>query len=250
LGTRLKYLQKIRRYFLIVLLLCGLQTANAQNSSLEFWPETNVWYRLNPSWRLASFVAITKYYESKNRDLNTSFMVDYAWGHTKNRFVGRLQDEAKSQILKAWLIRGGYMNGFSLYDFGESYQEDLAFSELHKRIPLRGEVLLSLRIRTDFRWIGENADWSYRLRYRVMVEKEFKVGKSSYVPYVSAEPFWDSRYSLFNRIRAITGATLVWGKSLGTEVNFTYQFDSKATTENVYAINLILHVYLERMAKK
>ncbi len=51
-------------------LLCCLNlsnTAGAQNSSFEFWPETDIWCRLTPSWRLSAFTPITIYNESKYR---------------------------------------------------------------------------------------------------------------------------------------------------------------------------------------
>lgn len=218
----------------------------AQNSSLEFWPETDIWYRLNSSLRLSSFIAITKYYESKNRDLNITLQADYAWGHTKNPFFGRLQDERRAQAMKAWLIRGGFMEGQSLNDHGESYTEDMALAEIHKRIPIKNAGLLSLRFRSDLRWVGNSSDISYRFRYRMMIEKEYKAGKRSIVPYVNAEPFWDSRYSTVNRIRLIGGATVGSGQLLALEGNFTYQYDSKSSVENVYAMNIILHLFFEK----
>jgi len=80
----------LRRYnirLICVSLFFSLNAADsciAQNSSLEFWPESDIWYRLNPSWRLSSFIPITKYYESKNRDLNIYLQADHAWGKTKH----------------------------------------------------------------------------------------------------------------------------------------------------------------------
>jgi hypothetical protein len=227
------------------MILSSINT-KAQNNSHEFWPETDIWWRINSSWRLSSFIAITKYYESKDRDLNITMQADYAWGHTKNPFFGRLQDENRAQEMKAWLIRGGFMEGQSLSDHGENYNEDMALAEIHKRIPIHSAGLLSLRLRTDLRWIGNSSDFSYRFRYRMMVEKEYKLKHTSIVPYVSAEPFWDSRYSILNRVRFIGGATLAWGKLFAFESNFTYQYDSKSSVENVYALNIILHIFFER----
>ena len=36
-----------------------------------------------------------------------------------------------------------------------------------------------------------------------MVEKEFKVGHTSIVPYVNIEPYYDSRYAIVNHVRLI-----------------------------------------------
>lgn len=220
----------------------------AQNTSFELWPETDLWYRIDPSWRLSSFIAITKYFESESRDLNISVQAEYAWGQTKYSVFRKLMNDAKAQVMKAFLIRVGFMEGTSLGNNAGDYTEDMPFAEIHKREPLVlfiGEILLSQRFRADFRWVGEDPEFSYRLRYRAMIEEEFKDGDFSVIPYLNAELYWDSRYSTINRVRTAGGATLSWSEYLAFEGNVTYQHDSKYTTQNLYALNLILHVFFE-----
>lgn len=214
---------KIRLFCLgFFISLCSTHFSIAQNSSIEFWPETDIWYRLNPSWRFSAFVPITKYNESDNRDLNVYLHVDYAWGHTKHIIHRRLVDQEKEQVMKTWMVRGGFMEGRSLGENAGNYIEDMLFAEIHRRIPLQGYFLLSHRFRTDTRWLGEDNDFSYRFRYRLMLEKEYKFGKSSIVPYLNIEPFWDSRYSKVAKTRVIGGATLSRGSRFAFEGNLTY----------------------------
>lgn len=223
----------------------------AQNSTLEFWPEVDVWYRLNPSWRLTAFIPVTKYYESKNRDLNIYLQADYVWGNTKHLLHVRLIDGNKAQEIKGWMVRGGYMKGWSLGENAGEYMEDMLFAEIHRRTPLKGKMLFSSRIRTDFRWLGQESNFSYRFRYRLMLEKEYTARRSSIVPYINAEPFWDSRYSTFSRIRVIGGATIAWGSRFAYEGNITYQYDEYYNKPNLYALNIILHMFFEsRHSKK
>ena len=241
----------LRLICLVVFMSLGATCSSiAQNSSLEFWPETDIWYRLNPSWRLSAFIPITKYNESKDRDLNIYLQADYAWGKTKHLFSRRLMDENRIQVMKAWMVRGGFMEGWSLGENAGNYTEDMLFAEIHRRIPIKGGILLSHRIRNDFRWVGEDPTFSYRFRYRVMIEKEFTVGRGSIVPYVNVEPYWDSRYSIFNRVRVIGGATVGWGPRFAFEGNITYQYDSHYDTANLWALNLILHVFFETKHSK
>ncbi len=240
------------RYNLRLICLClfiSLITANfvnAQNSSLEFWPETDLWYTINPSWRFSTFIPITKYYESKDRDLNIYLQADYRWGHTKRRTFVRMVDENKMQEIKSWMLRGGFMEGWSLGDASGNYTEDMLFAEIHKRFSLRGGILLSHRLRTDLRWVGQDPIFSYRFRYRIMIEKEFTAGQSSIIPYLNAEPYWDSRYNEINRFRLIGGTTFSRGKRLACEGNLTYQHDPYYDTPNVYALNIILHIFFEK----
>ncbi|QQS51769.1 MAG: hypothetical protein IPM71_03320 [Bacteroidota bacterium] len=230
----------------MLLMLTGtLTSGKAQNSSVEFWPETDIWYRLSSSWRLSAFVPVTKYNESQFRDLNIYLQADYAWGKTRYIFYTRRVDENRTTTMKAWLLRGGFMEGWSLGENAGNYREDMAFAEIHKRIPLLGNFLLSQRIRTDLRWVGEDAVYSYRIRYRVMAEKEFAGENSSFVPYINIEPFWDSRYSKVSRVRVIGGSTASWGPKLALEANLTYQYDEYYTTTHLYAMNIILHIFFE-----
>jgi Protein of unknown function (DUF2490) len=229
----------------------AINNSHAQNTSFEFWPEADIWYRLNPSWRLSAFIPITKYYESKERDVNIYLQADYAWGKTKHVIIRKMMDDNKAQQIKGFMARGGFMEGWSLADHGESYREDMLFAEIHRRIPLRGNILLSNRLRSDFRWLGkDSAEFSYRIRFRIMLEKEFELKRSSIIPYINAEPYFDSRYSTFNRVRLIGGTTVSWGPRLALESNFTYQLDSKSSVTHVYATNIIVHWFFEKKHSK
>ena len=100
----------LRQFFWLMLMLLGsTHLAIAQNTSLEFLPATEIWYRLSPSWRLAAFVPITKSNETRDRDLNIYLQADYAFGQTKHLLKRRLMDENRIQVIKAWLIRRGFM---------------------------------------------------------------------------------------------------------------------------------------------
>ena len=147
--------------------------------------------------------------------------------------------------MNTWMVRGGYLSGRSLDDHGQTYRENTMFLELHNRTPIIGDVLLSNRLRTDLRWLGDDYEFSTRLRYRLMVEKEFEVGHTSIVPYVNIEPFYDSRYAIVNRVRLIGGVTGTWSPRFALEGNITYQNDSRSSVTNLYALNVILHLYFD-----
>lgn len=232
----------------IFLCLGSINICIGQNSSLELWPETDIWYRLNSSWRLSAFVPITKYNESNSRDLNVYLHIDYAWGKTRYTISRRLVDQEREQIMNAWMVRGGLMKGWSIGDIGD-YSEEMVFAELHKRVPLNGNILFSHRFRTDTRWLGEENNFSYRFRYRLMFEKEYRSGQISIVPYINVEPYWDSRYSKVVKTRLIGGATLATGARFAIEGNLTYQYDETYATENLYAVNVILHFFFEKSKK-
>lgn len=241
---------KIRIKLVCLLLIISLSPTHsciAQNSSIELWPEVDIWYRLNPSWRLSSILPITKYNESSGRDLNIYLQADYAWGKTKYTLYRRLVNEEEKQRMNAFMVRVGIMKGWSIGENASDYTEKMFFTEFHKRIPLKRNILLSHRFRIDTRWLGQESNFSYRFRYRIMLEKEFKAEKSSIIPYLNIEPYWDSRYSKVTRARMVCGATVSRGSHFALESNLTYQHDQTYSTENLYALNIILHVFLEKM---
>jgi hypothetical protein len=219
--------------------------AVAGDPSYEFWPEIDVWWRLSPAWRLSMFLPLSKNIETDYREGNLILQADYAWGKGSRLYKARLLDEGRAGEMATWMVRGGYLGGRSLDDQGQNYRENTMFLELHNRTPLQGDVLLSNRLRTDLRWLGDDPDFSYRLRYRLMVEKEFKVGRASIVPYVNFEPYYDSRYGIVNRVRLIGGVTGAWSQRYAVEGNITYQHDSRSSVTNLYALNVILHLYFD-----
>ena len=231
----------------LVLLVClgAAGAAAADETSKEFWPETDIWLRFSPSWRLSMYLPISKNIETAYREGNLILQLDYAGGKLKLGQKRRLLDENRAREMRRFLLRAGYLGGKSLGDQGEAYTENTAFFELHVRTPLKGRFLLSHRLRSDLRWLGDAHEFSTRLRYRLMLEKEYTVGRTSIVPYVNVEPYYDSRYSIVNRIRLIGGATVAWSPRFALEVNITYQYDSKSSVTNLYALNVILHLYFE-----
>jgi hypothetical protein len=225
--------------------LAATGAAAADESSYEIWPEIDLWLRLSQEWRLSMFVPISKNLETHYREGSLILQADYAWGKAGHPYNIRMVDEDRSREMHAWLVRGGYLGGRSLGDQGAEYKENTMFLELHRRTPLRGDILLSHRLRTDLRWLGDDPQFSSRWRYRLMVEKAFEAGQASIVPYVNIEPYYDSRYAIVNRVRVIGGVSTSWSPRFSLEGNITYQYDSKLSVTNLYALNVILHLFFE-----
>jgi hypothetical protein len=238
------FLQMVTAVGMIALTLTNNHSL-AQDTSFELWPEVDIWYKVTPGLRLSSYAGIARYLESDTRDFNLTIQADHSFGKSKKFFFTRLLDENKAGTMKTWMVRGGYMGGWSLHDKGDSYLEDMLFAEIHGRFLLKHLVLFSWRLRMDNRWLGQDTDYSYRFRYRALFEREFLSGKTSVVPYISVEPFWDSRYNLVNRVRVVGGSTVSWKSRFALEGNVTWQYDSKSSSPNVLAFCAILHLYFE-----
>jgi hypothetical protein len=220
--------------------------AAADDQTTEFWPEVDVWWRLSPAWRASLFVPISRNIETAYREGNLIPQVDFAFGKPRRVYSSRLLDEDRAREMKTMLLRGGYLGGKSLDDEGEAYTERTIFGEVHVRTPIKGGVLVSHRLRTDLRRLGaDDAEYSNRWRYRLMVEKEIAKGRTSIVPYVNVESYYDSRYDTVNRLRLIPGASVGWSRRYAIEGNVTYQHDTRSSVTTLLALNVILHVYFE-----
>ncbi len=171
--------------------------------------------------------------------------LDYVWGKPNNLHVLRMYDANQAARIKPYMVRGGYLGARSLDDKGDAYNEKMLYSEFHLRNPQNYAILISHRVRPEFRWIGDDNEYSMRFRYRFMFEKEWLIKKVSLVPYVNVEPYYDTRYNTINRVRAIGGATVTWLPMFAIETNFTYQHDTRSSITNLYALNIILHVYFD-----
>jgi hypothetical protein len=228
----------------LLIWLAAAAVAGADPPAKEFWPEIDTWLRVSNAWRVSVFVPISKNLETHYREGNLILQADYAWSESKrNR---RLIDEGRAQTMKLWLVRGGYLGGKSLDDRGAEYTEYTSFGELHLRLPFKGGVLLSHRLRSELRWLGSgDAEFSTRWRYRLLVEREFATKRGSFVPYVSVEPYYDSRYETVNRVRLIGGTSVVWSPRAAIETNVTYQHDSHSSVKDLLALNVILHVFFD-----
>lgn len=231
--------------FALVIFHCTINVAYAQEATKEFWPEMDLWYRLSPGWRLSMYLPISKNIETKYREGSIVIQGDYAWGRSRFLDHRRMLDDNRAQQMLVNLSRGGYLATKSLDDKGATYQENVVFFEEHFRTPLKGHLLISHRLRGDLRWIGDDDAFSYRIRYRFMLEREWLLKNVSLVPYVNIEPYYDSRYETINRTRYIGGASISWTSRIAIEGNFTYQHDTLSSVTNLYAVNMILHVFFE-----
>jgi hypothetical protein len=236
--------------FCIGLCFCTMEGLLAQESTTEFWPEVDIWYRLTPGWRLSMYLPLSKNLETKYREGSIVTQADYAWGRSRFFQFRRLLDENREAQMKVHLSRAGYLITKSLDDQGATYEENMLFFEEHFRTPMKGHLLISHRLRSDLRWIGDDNAFSYRIRYRLMIEREWLINKVSLVPYINIEPYYDSRYETVNRWRWIGGTSISWTPRIAMEGNFTYQHDSRSSVTDLYAVNIILHVFFETRKSK
>jgi len=227
--------------FLLVFVI-GTQPAKAQQSVTrnEFWPEIDVYINVKPKVRLYLLGTISKSVEDGEIRKAQGFEAQ----------IGAHVDYIPNDHV---ILRAGYRFGTSVGDADEPYKEHRVLTEQTLRKLLPGELLLSDRNREDFRFV--NGDFSFRYRNRVSIEREVDLFRGRTItPYASAEIFYDTRTSAWNRNRFAVGfqqslrrgplrKILLPKRQVILDLYFMRQNDSRSETQHVNAIGAALAFY-------
>lgn len=205
----------------------------------QFWPEANVYVRLNEGQRLFFLVAPVR-----ERNVGQSeIQVGAHWeiGLSPRLRAGRLSEKYDADRLRYLRFRAGIRYATSL-DESDTDEEWRGILELTPRARLPGDIIGAFRNRGDLRWI--NGDFSWRYRPRVWLEREFGISTSvALVPYGSAEIFYDSRYEAWSRTRYQLGVAVPLSKEFAPEVYLSRQRDEEPTLKYTNALGFVLGFY-------
>jgi hypothetical protein len=226
----------VRRIVLAALIVVSSGTSTHAQTT-QVWPEISVFTRLNDRMRfyfLATTVKESR--ESTEGEFGPNFDFYLRPFRERKRLAGFHLDESKSRFL---LIRVGYRY---LDSFSADPSEHRVVLEVTPRYPLKGGVLVSNRGRVDARFI--DGEYSWRLRSRLSVEKEFSIGSVRMNPYVRGELFYDSRFDKWSRTEWIGGAAFPLNRRVELEGYLDYQHDTGGDhNRQVYAIGTVLNLY-------
>ena len=233
---------KIALTLFLFMFMIGTQAVKAQQSDTrnEFWPEIDVYINVKPKVRIYLIGTISKSVEDGE--------IRNAQGFEAQ--IGAHVDYIPNDHI---ILRTGYRFGTSMGDTDEPYKEHRVLTEQTLRKLLPGELLLSDRNREDFRFV--NRDFSFRYRNRVSIEREVDLFKGRTItPYVSAEIFYDTRTSAWNRNRFAVGfqqslrrgplrKMLLPKRQVILDLYFMRQNDSRSETQHVNAVGAALAFY-------
>jgi hypothetical protein len=108
--------------------------------------------------------------------------------------------------------------------------------------PLKAGFSLSDRNRADLDWKGGGFTWRYR--NKLTLDRTFSIGSYHFIPYVAAEPFYESQYSKISTTSLYAGALFPVGKHV--EFNTYYEHDNntgKHPDAQVSSVGLALYLF-------
>jgi hypothetical protein len=216
-----------------VLLLLAPPVA-AQETRQEFWPEFQVFWKLNSILRMRLVAGVTRARETeKNTEGNFEADLDIGIKAFFRRKVFNLPDAQRGKYLT---LRTGYAYIPTLGDQGRNKEHRIVL-EATGRYPLPLDILLSDRSRGDLRWI--NREFSTRYRNRLRIERDSSIGRFKFTPYAQGELYYDFRFDLWNRNEISAGAEIPIGSRFVIEPYYLRQNNSRSQTEHVNGIGLV-----------
>jgi Protein of unknown function (DUF2490) len=215
--------------------------ARAQNSDTanQFWPEFDVYLKLNQKSRLFFMYTATK---QENLDTysdgQTGIHFDFYSGRALRKHIIQYADPSRS---KSMMFRVGYL--FSRPKNGSgAATEHMAIVEATTRAHLPHSFLLSDRSRADFRWVDGNPKQRYRNRLKL--ENTFDAGRFQLTPYAHAEIYYDLNGRYWNRFRYSAGAEWNITKRIVLEGYYLRENTWRSVPQFVNAAGTAVQFYL------
>jgi len=217
--------------------------AFAGETQYELWPEANGYFKLGNRTRLYLLAAGLYSPQSWTGDKSAS-AGELELGSNldlslKPIFRKSLRKSSWERERYLW-ARVGYSRLSARAGTPESH-ENRGILELTGRFPVGGEVWAVNRMRVDLR--DKDGEFSTRYRLRLQLERETVLFGAVTVPYVNAEPFYDSRYDAVIRWRYETGIEIVMNPHWRIEPHYLRQEDSRSEPRHTNAFGLVLKYY-------
>ena len=107
--------------------------------------------------------------------------------------------------------------------------------------PLKAGFLVSDRNRADLDW--KNGNFAWRYRNKLTIERTFSIRSFHLIPYVAAEPFYDSQYNKWSTTELYAGCLFPVGKHFEFNAYYEHENDtgkSPNTQQNYIGLALYL----------
>jgi hypothetical protein len=209
-----------------------------EEAQSEFWPELDVYYRLDSQWRLFGLASVTRAREVEYTDVQLGTAIDYSAYPIAPLVSVVATDYERYRVFQ---FRLGYTYSRAIGENSGDYLEHRCAVDASIRIPVTERLLLSVRNRGDFRDI--NGTSSFRYRNRIRVERQTETALVTLNPYLSAEIYYDSRYEMWNRQSYAAGIEWTLSAEFVLETYYQRQNDSRSSPSAVNAFGLVLSFY-------
>jgi hypothetical protein len=109
-------------------------------------------------------------------------------------------------------------------------------------LPIMARVLLSDRNRADLDW--QSGAFTWRYRNKLMAERTVSISSYHFIPYLAAEPFYESKYSKWSTTDLYVGCQFPVGKIVQFDLYYEHENNtgkSPNRQNNFVGLTLNLH---------
>ena len=226
----------VRKSWLTIVLLVLALGFNASAQTVQFLPEIDAYYKLNPNLRIWFQVKETR----EGSDLTTAeigpslqfYLKPWAKLEGATAFV---LDESKARPII-------FSVGYRYLPTPDAPSENRFEPIVTFHYPLKGRVLLTDRNRADLDWKSGNFSWRYR--NRVQFERSVRIHSYRLRPYVSAEFFYESEYEKWSTTAVYAGCLFRVGKHVGFDPYYEHQNNTgKSPNQQLNQLGLALNLF-------
>jgi hypothetical protein len=208
---------------------------------VQFLPEVDAYLKLNPSWR-----AYLQAKDDRDGGDPTQFTIGPSIQYYSKPLL-RLKkitsfdlDDAKSRAL---VLETGYRYITAPGAPPENRMETIA--TLH--FPLKAGFLVSDMNRADLDWKSGNFTWRYE--NKLTVERAFSIRSYHLIPYIAAEPYYESQYEKWSTTALYAGCRFPVGKHVVFNTYYEHENNTGKKPnrqQNYFGLALYLYFSLEK----
>jgi hypothetical protein len=224
------------RLLILAPILCATALAQSSDAVGEFWPTLYVHSQIKDAWRMVAAVGSEKGADYPYQQIFSGggfgyMMKSFDQPHRINA------DAAKEHRL---LVGVGY-EYLRTIESAEIKNENRLIIATTPRHRFGPKWLMSDRNRVEVRWV--NGSRSTRYRNALSLERDVRIRSFLFVPYGSAEVFYDFSKSSWNQQRFSGGLQWPYKQLLMLETYYLYQHVAGGNPARVNVAGLTLHLY-------
>jgi len=135
-----------------------------------------------------------------------------------------------------------FESGYRIITAPNTANENRAIEAVTLHLPLVAGIVGSDRNRTDLDW--KNGAFSWRYRNKLTVERTFSIHSVHVIPYLAAEPFYESRYEKWSATDLYAGSLFPVGKHIQFNAYYEHENDtSKRPNRQDNFVGLCLYLF-------
>jgi len=124
-------------------------------------------------------------------------------------------DDAKSRPLV-------FESGYRIITAPDTANENRAIEAVTMHLPLFAGIVSSDRNRADLDW--KNGIFTWRYRNKLTIDRTFSIRLIRFIPYIAAEPFYESQHRKWSATDLYAGSLFPVGKHV--QFNFYYEHEN------------------------